>query len=157
MRVTRFTCAALVLALLACSKAPETAAEPASAESPRAEPATPSPEPKNAPPPPEGTSGEPTAPPPTPAPPGTAPPTAPPSPASSSAEEAALETAFRARACILRRQDRDGVAALDVQHGFKDSADFSARFAKAAAANAPWAERVMADALTATCPVPGGP
>lgn len=64
---------------------------------------------------------------------------------------AALETAWRARACLLKRQDRTGGDEIDKVGGFKDAADFTAQWAAAAAADPAWATRVMTEAVTADC------
>lgn len=64
---------------------------------------------------------------------------------------AALETAWRARACLLKRQDRTGGDAIDQAGGFKDAADFTSQWAAAAAADPAWATRVMTEAVTADC------
>lgn len=68
-----------------------------------------------------------------------------------SAEERALAAGYAERACILKRQDRQGIEALDERLGFKGSGDFATRWAAAAAKNPEWAETTMAAALAAPC------
>ncbi|MBT9557414.1 MAG: hypothetical protein IV100_15345 [Myxococcales bacterium] len=81
--------------------------------------------------------------------------TVPPAPSenapSADGRRGALETAWRARACLLKRQDRTGADAIDKAGGFKDAADFTAQWAAAAAADPAWATRVMTEAVTADC------
>lgn len=70
---------------------------------------------------------------------------------SADGRRAALETAWRARACLLKRQDRTGGDAIDRAGGYKDAADFTAQWAAAAAADPAWATRVMTEAVMAGC------
>jgi hypothetical protein len=129
--------------------APEAAAESPSPGKPAADPAAPAaetPAPSVAPAP----SSEPTV-----APAPSSEPTVAPAPSenvpAADGRRAALETAWRARACLLKRQDRTGGEAIDQAGGFKDAADFTAQWAAAAAADPAWATRVMTEAVTADC------
>ena len=84
-------------------------------------------------------------------------PLAEPPPPPTDPERRALESAFVARTCLLKRQDRTGNAEVDKQHGFADAADFAMRWSTAAAADGVWAETVMAKALATDCSPPPAP
>lgn len=81
-------------------------------------------------------------------------PAAAPPPVATPSSQEALARAMRDVYCATRRADRSGLAKLYAGGGFTGSADFATAFAEARKADPAWAERALADAVTADCTLP---
>ncbi len=78
-------------------------------------------------------------------------------PAASAARQEAIQAVLNGAFCLMKREDRTGLAQLHERHGFVDAADWAQAFAAARARDPAWATQVLADATKQTCGVPAAP